>query len=858
MTTKGQVKYSFPAWKGYVFGQEISDDITSVTVNWHDDRSPNTAEIVLASEDDRYIATETDIKALYSDIDVEALAHSVREKPKPQTAGAGPQLTAFGEEDIRTFINKRASGAISDTTKRRVLLAKYDKRVKAQAQPGMEDSLKVALKEITSRAAQSAERGRTSIQKFAALSGDFLRFPLQVGQSIFHTGDPVRIFWRDPFHPLSWFFSMTGTISDWREDVRADGHRSVVLTVEDPLRVLRFARLAHNPNIFDIKALFDPSRDQLIRNFQREIFVDYTVPELFKTLMYGSKDAGVAPEGVLARGIKAPKPLDQFRYGVEGAPTPYSPPDRGAGAFNPTPKKGIRIFQFGPTESQSAPKVNKVESHDIETIESLEAWQDIVDHTLPSRVEDFEDLCLPEYWMTVESELRGAAVDGIIDPYVAMDMIGRNPQWFPVDYGRLLMLLPASLGPGSNRDIMLRDLVNGIGTETEFTSRLSILYNIVERLEFHLYTTPRGDVVVEMPLFSYDPEDFGKYESRYHFPLDDTIDFSSQFSDEDIKTQFHVHWNLVSNMPSLGNSQLVGSAPAEMTLFALVPQFGLRTERLDPTGYIDSPEAAKYYANIKLTKSNADAWMSQVNTLMHIGVGPNRPCYFEARDFIATTRKTTNAIVWGSNGSVRQSLTLNYRRGWSGLIDADSKRIYEPYGGYASQPYNYKLLFRQLEEKVKQSTKAIEHEHKHAKHTSRISEEEIRRNEAVVTGYVEQIVERLKETASAAGKPLSPGLKAQAIMGSFTRTVEKNAEVGGSANSYHLDGLAVDLPNSRLSQFNLSQQDVVNAITSLRQEGAIQGEIEWVGSDPQGHADHVHFEVPSLRKRRSAKKGERL
>ena len=84
--------YAFPAFRVFVFGVEITEDITSVTVNNSDDRAPSTARIVLANagpegrsefdwsweeesngtrisgRNERYIVSAADIRALYDDI----------------------------------------------------------------------------------------------------------------------------------------------------------------------------------------------------------------------------------------------------------------------------------------------------------------------------------------------------------------------------------------------------------------------------------------------------------------------------------------------------------------------------------------------------------------------------------------------------------------------------------------------------------------------------------------------------------------------------------------------------------------------------------------------------------------------
>src|SRR6185295_9235043 len=159
------------------------------------------------------------------------------------------------------------------------------------------------------------------------------------------------------------------------------------------------------------------------------------------------------------------------------------------------------------------------------------------------------------------------------------------------------------------------------------------------------------DIVCEMPLYSFRPEDFGSYQERYQYPMEDTIRWESHFEDEKVKTLMQSSYWSVSNWQTLGDSNQLWREPGTASLRALIPQFGVRGEKVEPWGFIHSKEAAAYYAHVKLSQLNADAWRQSVGCVMHLGVGPNRPCWFECRDFIATTRGATDAIVWGKSGS---------------------------------------------------------------------------------------------------------------------------------------------------------------------------------------------------------------
>jgi murein DD-endopeptidase MepM/ murein hydrolase activator NlpD len=301
----------------------------------------------------------------------------------------------------------------------------------------------------------------------------------------------------------------------------------------------------------------------------------------------------------------------------------------------------------------------------------------------------------------IEAEVKvGSTVENAFMTYV-----GENPHLFPPIYGRLMMLLPSSLAPGINRDILNIDFSAGTATQTQFTTRLQLLYNIVERLRMSMYDTPRGDIVVEAPLYWVDRDDIDdpSLKERFSFELKDTIEHSAHFTDERVKTRIISSYNTIQGLASGVVADSAGLAPSAVTLDSLVPAFGVRVEYASPYGAIASPLAARYHAFLHLTRINAEAWRETVQTIYRPGLSPNRSCWFECADFHACIRAVNFSIRWGKSGSVSQTLTLDTRRGWSGMIaqvkqgkQTKLRKVYESYGGRASDPIDYSLLFREI------------------------------------------------------------------------------------------------------------------------------------------------------------------
>jgi hypothetical protein len=411
------------------------------------------------------------------------------------------------------------------------------------------------------------------------------------------------------------------------------------------------------------------------------------------------------------------------------------------------------------------------------------------------------------------------------------------------------MMLPNSLGAGTNRDILTKDIADGVSSITETMTRLQIIYATIKNLDFSFMATPRGDLICEFPMYGFNPEDFGNYEGRYKFSMADTISWESHFEHDRVKTTFRCDWNN-SNQVDIGKAADQWNSPGSRSVLALIPQFGVITERIEPYSYINTPEAASYYSQIKLTQANADAWRQEVSCILRMGLRPNRPLYFEARDFIATLRNVNSSIVWGIGGSVSQKLSLNYRRGWSGLVDAknNNRHLYEPYGGYMTQTINYAVFFQN--DKPSSSTKPVAGKGKRP-YAANLTQQQIKDNVIYAKAQFRKVLDAL---GAKAGRHLPDNF----LLVSYDRTPAQNAANSGVQDSFHTIGLAMDIfcggspgPNAqtnnrRLAQYNLTPQDVLDAVIATSNPAAdvvliekhINGKAIQV---PLSGADHVHF-----------------
>jgi hypothetical protein len=292
------------------------------------------------------------------------------------------------------------------------------------------------------------------------------------------------------------------------------------------------------------------------------------------------------------------------------------------------------------------------------------------------------------------------------------------------------MLLPSTVGVGQSARPFITGF-KGVELKTSATTRLAKIYDVMERLQMSFWATPKGDVVAEIPLCDFDPVDYGTeavtksdlaeiFESKKAFYLPDllssgravsdtrgpyapvfklarrdTIRWSRGFTDENVRTLATCVWHpLAQAIDGVGNSRDVsGEKPARRFLEALVPQFGVRLEELDPTVLTLDEEAAELLCQLTLNRINGDARSFDIKALPQVQLLPNRTILFTERNSMTCIRSVTQSLTWGEGGNMDMSLKTNYVRAWDGLVDGAGRLYYTYLGGFAANPLNYALLF---------------------------------------------------------------------------------------------------------------------------------------------------------------------
>lgn len=732
-------RLAYPKYKVFIFGHDVTKDVVSVNVNSHDGEAPNTCQITLTNEFDKYIITTEDMvqlaKTNVGKINIPWLTKTGLQNETT----AAPDTGVYAPGD-KQFYDKITAGNF-DADKRDILLRKN--KVASSISPD-ERQTPVGLPATDST--------------FANYYGsEVKRYPLGDGLPIFHPMDPVRVFMRDPYDPSRWYHHFCGFVSDTVDNTNENNMKTLTILVEDPTKLMRYSRIFINPGIVDHKVAIQLESDMQVQSFRQNFLQGLSLPEIYFMLMFGPDKVGIEKY----TGNKISK------TGKSNLSTRL----RGIGHFS---FNGSGILTFGPkqdpdteimhdasesrggTNSSQQTSTRRSKMLDIKDpidLSRIEHWQSLIDHEVqPSDAWSMlEDSIKERFGEQIKEQIDSGAIsnapDGKLDIEGVVNFIGQHPEYYMVDAGRLLMLIPNSLGT-ANTDIIINDIIQAYPLNSEWHSAGKIMWDVANRIQFSLYCTPKGDIILEPPLYDFDPDDFGltamsgdefleamnhdkynrntsyfftdnevdatgdsclefiisaedtfrsrdrgPYGQRYVVTKGDTISWESALIDSKVHTVGIGARPIFQNWESLPNMGLIGDLTV-VKIPDLIPLYGIRQLNVQPRGYTHTQEGTHYYINTMLNRSNSDAHSMRVDHMPNIQLGINRPIYIQGRNCIATTKQISHSLVWSSDMSTTSDLYAI--RVWDGTMSADDPTVpvFTPIGGYGSRPLNYAILFQ--------------------------------------------------------------------------------------------------------------------------------------------------------------------
>ena len=197
-----QARHAFPAYRVYVYGINVTEDVLNVDIGYNTGRAPNTCSITLANDLDKYILTTPDGSHLLRFVSIFGnnenspivAAIQAKENALYEDVGLDDEMiqrlnVSVGPSDIDNEILRRVEG-IRFEAKRRVLRSKVTVRSPGVEQPDI-----------------AGKFGGVNVRQYTS---DAYRYPFQAEDPIFHANDPVRVWKRDPFNPRRWYHAFSG------------------------------------------------------------------------------------------------------------------------------------------------------------------------------------------------------------------------------------------------------------------------------------------------------------------------------------------------------------------------------------------------------------------------------------------------------------------------------------------------------------------------------------------------------------------------------------------------------------------------------------------------------------------------
>lgn len=231
---------------------------------------------------------------------------------------------------------------------------------------------------------------------------------------------------------------------------------------------------------------------------------------------------------------------------------------------------------------------------------------------------------------------------------------------------RLWILLPASSsGPSNLADLSTVNLQ--LVHQANWTTRLEILRNLVESLDYQMYVSGTGDIHVEFPFADFRPEDFGEYKQVFRF---DKATITTSYSDEAeeptagliVTTGFGAAAQPASKLVEVNYQSIFAFSPY------IAARYGVTVGQPIPMPFLTYKDkaVAQQRAAVEMQKANARTHTLQMQSSYRPFLLPNRPVHNLRRSRMGTivTMETTFEI--GEQPKASVSVGLEHVRTWTG------------------------------------------------------------------------------------------------------------------------------------------------------------------------------------------------
>lgn len=232
-------------------------------------------------------------------------------------------------------------------------------------------------------------------------------------------------------------------------------------------------------------------------------------------------------------------------------------------------------------------------------------------------------------------------------------------------------------------------VADGATYTREWSTRLAILNEVCESIDYQFWVSPNGDLIFEFPQYDFLPCDYGMFSTSLE--VDKHIVPESTVSDESgdipsvVSVTGGISWEEVGRTVA-DSSMIKGIAWSP----ALVHRYGVNEKSINRP-YIYDRRLLENHARLELQKALAEANSLQCSFVYRPFLTPNRPFFVKPEMRLGTTTSVSESIPMESE-EPSQSADLKYIRRAS--IDFGQLHFRFITAGFSS-PVPYNLLYLQ-------------------------------------------------------------------------------------------------------------------------------------------------------------------
>lgn len=230
--------------------------------------------------------------------------------------------------------------------------------------------------------------------------------------------------------------------------------------------------------------------------------------------------------------------------------------------------------------------------------------------------------------------------------------------------------------------------------DVSWNTRDDVLKQLVESIDYQLFVTGTGDILLEFPMTDFNPEDFGEFSSAFSVEHHvENANLASEAGELPCGVLSTIGFGVGAPAPGglLGN--MISKAFAWSPTIAR--RCGVRIHTIShPYLLHTQQQVSAQLCAIELQKLLADANNFDVGIKYRPYLTPNRPFEHKRRSRIGKTVTVGHSAGIGdSSASASTSVSLNHPRTWTGQRDENGEKIYETLAGGRSTPLSMKVGF---------------------------------------------------------------------------------------------------------------------------------------------------------------------